>query len=129
VEGAKGGQLSNSKAPNITDYSRGLYGEQLPLSGVGTTRALLKISESACKDWGSTKCATCPLQDWAGSRTPWCGAEDCEICAEREWCACGSPRLRQKLWRAISRWEADRLSARLSSGREVSMNLPAAVRV
>ena len=115
-----------AKRRNVTDYSAGLYGQQLPLSRVSATRDFLKVSPVACKHWGSMECLTCPLQDWSGEKTPWCGAGECETCGERHSCCCGNEGLREKLWHCIRLWEQDRLKAKL--GKEVGMKLASTLR-
>jgi hypothetical protein len=63
--------MGKPKPRNTTDYSRGIYGVQLPLSSASATRQFLKVSDLACAKWGSPECASCPLQHWAAEPTPW----------------------------------------------------------
>lgn len=121
--------MSRAKPRNVTNYMGGLYAEQLPLSSVSATRDFLKVSDLACDKWGTAECLTCPLQEWTGSRTPWCGAGECSSCAERASCCCGNEELRMRLWKVVRLWEADRLRAALSGKKEVRMKLPESLRV
>ena len=117
-----------SKPKNVTDYTKGLYGQQLPLSSASATRGFLKVSPVAWKHWGSMECLTCPLQDWSGEKTPWCGAGDCETCDEQATCACGNEELRERLWKVVRLWEADRLRAMLSGKKEVPIKVASCLR-
>ena len=120
--------MAKPKPRSTTNCVGGLYAEQLPLSSVSATRDFLKVCDLACEKWGSPECVTCPLQDWTGSRTPWCGGSECPTCDERQSCCCGNEELRMRLWKVVRLWEADRLRATLSGKKEVRMPLASSLR-